>query len=147
VAPTDPDDDVALLVAALEAAHRDAEALPLIRGLLATRLVDGGVAPIRLAARLGVRRVAVRSWLAAWARAGDDARRAADAFPLELTAGYELEQLRGLRGRTTRLAAERDSLACAAVDAGAGAARLAAELGVSEAQLGRWIRRGRLAEA
>ena len=130
MAPTDPDDDVALLVAALEAAHRDAEALPLIRGLLATRLVDGGVAPIRLAARLGVRRVAVRSWLAAWARAGD-----------------ELEQLRGLRGRTTRLAAERDSLACAAVDAGAGAARLAAELGVSEAQLGRWIRRGRLAEA
>ena len=59
-------DDTGLLLDALVAVYREHEALPLIRGLLVTRLHDRGLSPVRIAAVLGVRRVIVRSWLAAW---------------------------------------------------------------------------------
>jgi hypothetical protein len=70
VPETGPDraEDAALLVEAVAAVHRELAALPVVRGLLATRLVDAGTTPVRVAAKVGVRRVVARSWLAAWAR-------------------------------------------------------------------------------
>ena len=136
--PHDP--DVALLVEAVAAVHRELAALPVVRGLLATRLVDAGTSPVRVAARVGVRRMVVRSWLAAWAGSTEGQRRDADAFPVVLTAGEEVEQLRELQGATRRLTAERAGLALAAVEDGATVADLAGATGATEGQVGRWLR-------
>jgi hypothetical protein len=84
--------------------------------------------------------VVVRSWLAAWAGSTEGQRRDADAFPVVLTAGEEVVQLRELQGATRRLTAERAGLALAAVEDGATVADLAGATGATEGQVGRWLR-------
>ena len=136
------DEDARLLLDALAAVYREQGALPIIRGLLATRLHDGGLSPVRIASRVGVRRVIVRSWLASWQRSTEEDRLAADDFPTPLLPGEEIDQLRALRGRSTELRRELHEFARAAAAAGVTVDHMARATGASATRVRGWTGSG-----
>ncbi|WP_423920522.1 hypothetical protein ACPEEZ_14415 [Frigoribacterium sp. 2-23] len=139
-APTPDDEEARLLIAALVTICAEERALPVIRGGLASRLVDGGLSPVRVAARLGVRRVIVRSWLRAWTESTEESREAAGEFAPAFTSADELEVLTSLKGRSVTLRRERGEFARAAVEAGVAVEVLADAVGRTPAAVRVWLR-------